>query len=25
MVPEDRVMYAAYGQPCKYEYLEYKL
>ncbi len=25
MVPEDRVMYATWGQPCKYEYVEYKL
>ena len=25
MVPEDRVMYATYGQPCQYEYTEYGL
>ncbi len=25
MVPEDGVLYATWGQPCKYEYLEYKL
>ena len=25
MVPEDRIMYATYGQPCQYEYLEYGL
>jgi len=24
MVPEDKVMYIAYGNPCKYEYVEYK-
>ncbi|MTI84316.1 MAG: hypothetical protein FH756_10505 [Firmicutes bacterium] len=25
MVPEDGVMYIAYGNPCKYEFVEYKL
>jgi len=25
MVPEERVMYVACGQPCQYEYVEYKL
>ena len=25
MVPEEGIMYAAYGQPCTYEYLEYRL
>ncbi|MBM7856087.1 isopenicillin-N N-acyltransferase-like protein [Desulfohalotomaculum tongense] len=25
MVPEDRTMYISYGNPCHYEYLEYKL
>jgi isopenicillin-N N-acyltransferase-like protein len=25
MVPEDQVMYIAYGNPCQYEYVEYKL
>jgi isopenicillin-N N-acyltransferase-like protein len=25
MVPEDGTLYATWGQPCKYEYVEYKL
>ncbi len=25
MVPEDRVMYIAYGNPCEHEFIEYKL
>ncbi len=25
MVPEEGLMYTAWGQPCKYEYLEYRL
>lgn len=25
MVPEDRVMYLTHGQPCRYEYQEYRL
>jgi len=25
MVPEDGILYATWGQPCKYEYVEYKL
>lgn len=25
MVPEDRIIYLSYGQPCRYEYVEYRL
>lgn len=25
MVPEDKTMYLTFGQPCKYEYVEYRL